>query len=176
MRVLILTAMYLLVASFAHAEFKEIDRGKSSWSPSTTGYWIIFAARDQLPGHAFTIWAVEDTITGKFKNLMAYGLYPNDANKAVFGTVPGKILPESTLSLQSMDGGLSIAVTKQMYDYTLVNTEAMRKGEHPYNLATDNCVHLVDLIANSLNLKTPEVVMPNVHPQLYISSLKDHND
>lgn len=167
--------LYLFVFS-ACADYKTIDRGQDTWS-STTGYFIVFVARDYVPGHAFVIWGVRDRSGKKWMQSIAYGLYPKTQSKeVVFGEVPGHLKREALESLKSVNSGLAVAVSEQIYNYTLTNTEAIRSGNYPYSISLQNCVHFTDLVARAISLNTPNLKGLEIHPQMYISKLMALNN
>ena len=172
-------AALILTLSVSHhapasAEMRKIDRGAKTWGKSE-GYWIMFVARDNVPGHAFVVWGIRDRKNRSWKSLRGYGLYPRDAAKVAFGSVPGRIARESTRSLKGADNGLAVAVSKQMFEYSLTNTRAIGSYPTQYNLLTENCVHFTDLVARAISLNTPTMSNFRRHPQGYIAALKNRN-
>ncbi|PSU34611.1 hypothetical protein [Photobacterium lutimaris] len=167
---------FLLLSFDVLADYKKVDKGAATWDKND-GYYIVFVARDYVPGHAFVIWSVRDRINKEWKESLAFGLYPKSGGKdTVFGTVPGKLKREGIKSISSINNGLAVAVSKKMYDYSLMNTKAIRTGDYPYNLSAQNCVHFTDMVARSISLKTPNVVGIENHPQKYIAKLLELND
>lgn len=164
----------LLVSSSSLAGFKKIDKGSKSW-PKNSGYWLLFVARDYMPGHAFVVWAVRDRKNNTWRSYQGFGLYPKNSKEAAFGTVPGYIVRESIKSLNSIDNGLAVAVTKKMYDYAYVNTKAISSYPVSYHLLNDNCVNFTDLVARAISLNTPKIFGAKQHPQGYINALKNNN-
>ncbi|MGL6313087.1 hypothetical protein [Vibrio sp. WXL103] len=157
---------------------KKIDRGHNSW-PEKEGYWMLFLARDYVPGHAFTVWAIRNRINNSWKAFEGYGLYLNPqapSSKLAFGTVPGGVVKENIISLNSANNGVAVAVSKQMYDYSKNNVSAISTYPSDYNLYNKNCIHFTDLVARSISLDTPTVDDSITHPQIYINKLKDLNN
>ena len=171
---LIVLAGALICSVPALADMSKLDKGSQSW-PKHEGYWVLFVARDYVPGHAFVVWAVRDRKNNKWKAIEGYGLYPVSTNKVAFGTVPGNITLENISSLKGANSGLAVGVTKSMYDYSLRNVKALSKYPEDYNLYNKNCVNFVDLVARSLSIKTPNIENFEKHPQGYIKSLKAKN-
>lgn len=83
----------------------KIDRGSSSW-PSDKGYWLIFVARDSVPGHAYVVWGIRNRKTNKWNSLFGFGKYPINSAKVAFGTIPGKIVKNPHLVLTRQIMGL----------------------------------------------------------------------
>jgi len=171
----ILLSLLLLTSNGSFADFKKINRGSNSWG--SFAYVMAFVARDYVPGHAFVVWVkLPRNSTPKKLESYAYGLYPDNSKKAVLGTVPGKIVLENLGSLRSLNNGLVVAVTKQMYEYSLMNTQAMRSGNVPYHLTKESCVDFVKLVASSIGLSTSPTSGFKSLPQAFISKLKDMNN
>ena len=171
----IIVALTLSLLSGAlYADLKTIDRGSSSW-PSDKGYWLIFVARDSVPGHAYVVWGIRNRKTNKWNSLFGFGKYPINSAKVAFGTIPGKIVKESTSSLNSANNGLAVGVTKQMYDYALTNTNAIRSSTVPYNLIDKSCVDFTELVARAIGLNSSEPTGLENHPQEFINKLKKSN-
>ncbi|MBK8453028.1 MAG: hypothetical protein WAQ53_02065 [Thiofilum sp.] len=171
----LLLSLLLIISTSVLADFKTIDRGANSWSTNTS-YWLIFAARDYAPGHAFIIWGIKDRSTNQWTSLLGYGLYPQNSSKAAFGTVPGHIVKETANSLSAANNGLVVSVTKQMYDYVLMNTEAIRNGVVPYHFINESCVDFTELAARAIGLNTPNKEHLTNYPQAFISELRDLNN
>lgn len=168
-------SLLLIICTSALADFKTIDRGSSSWNTNTS-YWLIFAARDYIPGHAFIIWGTKDRSTNQWASLLGYGLYPKSSSKAAFGQVPGSIVKETASSLSAANNGLVVSVTKQMYDYVLMNTEAIRNGDVPYHLINESCVNFTELAARAIGLNTPDKEGLTNYPQKFIQALRQMNN
>lgn len=169
--------VFLAIAPMStFADLKAIDRGKGTWDKNT-GYWLLFVARDYMPGHAFIVWGKVNRKGKKWASLYGYGKYPTNSKKAAFGTVLGHIARESTASLKSANTGLAVAVSKQMYDYVLTNTEPIRTGSGvPYDLVDKSCVDFVELAARAIGLNTPSTTGLSNHPQRFIEKLKSLNN
>ena len=157
---------------------KKIDRGHNTW-PQNEGYWMLFVARDYVPGHAFIVWATRNRVNNTWKSFEGYGLYPDPSapsSKIAFGTVPGGVVMENIRSLNGANNGVAVAVTKQMYDYSKTNVSAISAYPSDYNLYNKNCVHFTDLVARSISLITPNIDDSLTHPQSYISKLRGMNN
>jgi len=159
---------------------KFIDRSGNLSQTSIWQYTITFAARDYWPGHAFVVWT-------KYKKLrqssnlpiiesVGYGLYPNNAKKAILGTIPGGIKQEKFAKMADASRTITVAVTRQIYDYSLTNTKAMRTGTVAYNLFKSSCVDFVHLVASSIGLSTPSTRGYKNHPQGFIYRLIKMNN
>jgi hypothetical protein len=119
---------------------------------------------------------VRNRDSNQWEELQGFGLYPDEPGKAVYGTVPGNIVREAAQSLNSADNGLAVAVTRQMYEYALTNTLALRRANVPYNLFTQSCVDFTEEAARAIGLKTPDASGLANRPQAFIDRLKALND
>jgi hypothetical protein len=141
---------------------------------STSGLSVVLCARSGVPGHAMVILGKDDEAK-KACTIEAFGFYPMNASKAVFGPVPGKIADEF---LQGRGIGAAacriiVRVDQPQFD----KIETIRKkwaGKKDYRVLEADCVTFTDEVAGSLGLKRPDRKDAKL-PVTFIQKLYDLN-
>lgn len=126
-------------------------------------YFVVFVSRESPgigPGHAFVLWGTEDN-TAKVSIQEAWGFYPKDDSKGVFGDVPGEVRNEaykkSKDKVVNYTARLVIQLTKDDYERSKFVRNRWKSEFQNYNLAKRNCVSFVKEVADSLGVATPSV-------------------
>lgn len=147
--VLIASGVAVITASEQGSISKSIVRPNAN---ADSGFYVVFCARDGLPGHAFVVWGREDP-SQQASSQDAFGLYSAKGGKALtLGTVPGEIRSEA---VRSPTIRLIVRVTQREYgDTRKILEDWAAKGE--YKLAEHDCVSFIEAVAKSIGLQTPD--------------------
>jgi len=172
----------LLISVSVHADYyKRIYRNNDpdKWKSLYT-YWVIFVAREtgkKYPGHAFIVWGKRHMRKKQWVSLEGYGLYPKKSAsiyEIISGNVPGSITKEAVVKVKNDNyDGLAVNVTKQMYDYSMMNTKALKQGKFTYNLYNQNCIYFTEIVVNALGLNLPKGSYSLPAP--FMKALKESN-
>jgi hypothetical protein len=134
--------------------------------------YIVFCARDAVPGHAFVVWGKDDAAK-QICSVEAWGYYPEKGTnvfKIALGAVPSEMANEF-LRGKGTTGTcrLVLRVSKEQYD----QAEAIRRrwaNKRDFKLLEEDCVGFATDVARSLGLRTP-ASFTDRHPQLFIRKL-----
>lgn len=123
---------------------------------STSSLSVVLAARSGVPGHAMVILGKEDE-KQMISSIEAFGFYPIDATKAVFGRVPGKIADElaTAKGIGGLTSRLILKVDKADFD-KVEGIRARWASKKDYKVLESDCVSFVTEVADALKLKTPK--------------------
>jgi hypothetical protein len=134
---------------------------------------VVLAARSGTPGHAMVILGKEDE-KALVSSQVAFGFYPLEGTKPIFGPVPGNVADE--LARGKGTAGLTtriiIHVDQKLYD----KVEALRKewANKKYELLASDCVTFTSEVAETLGLKLPKR-QDAMLPVTYIEKMSELN-
>jgi hypothetical protein len=142
--------------------------------PDASALYVVFCARDAVPGHAFVVFGKDDPVRG-LCSVQAWGYYPSTGNKGVLGPVPGELADESIRGKGTAGANyrLVLRVNKEQYEAA----DAVRRkwaGKGEYKVLERDCVSFATDVARALRLSIPTGVAAR-HPQVFIRKLAELN-
>ncbi|MGL4421491.1 MAG: hypothetical protein ACRCZF_12550, partial [Gemmataceae bacterium] len=135
---------------------------------STSAKAVVLCARSSGPvGHAFIIFGREDE-KKKMSIIEAFGFYPQEGTKPLFGTVPGELANEMMKEGTKDDVRLILKVDDAQFDAVEKVRAEWAKKDLDYKLLKQNCISFTAAAAKALNLKVEE----NPQAQLPVAFMK----
>jgi hypothetical protein len=137
--------------------------------------YVVFCAREHLPGHAFVVLGKDDS-KKQLCTVDAFGYYPegDKAVKALFGKVPSEMANEFIRG-KGQEGTCRLIVRVDQSQYDAV--EAIRRKwaeKGTYRVIEEDCVTFAADVAQSLKLDTPERAKA-ILPQAFVKKLAEMN-
>ena len=145
--------------------------------------FIMLAAREGMPGHAFVLWGMEDP-TSQQSKIEAFGLYPTvgpgGVMKAGMGPVPGALMDEiikrqetGCCSWSNPDVLAVFRVDQQTWDRSK-QVKAQFAGKTNWTVLEQDCVTFLMEVGSAIQLAMPQRrVGVNASPAAYVRSVLD---
>lgn len=169
----VLSLVLLAAAEPAVAQIGEIDRRLYS---EESQYFLVFAAREGLTGHAFVAWATEDH-RARMSTESAFGMYARSGVEgivSVLGFVPGGIADEALRAPgREIDVRLIVQVNSEAYEAA---EEVLRRWSgRDYRLVEQDCVRFTSEVAAAIGLRTPSRRLGTLRPMSFVRQLVELN-
>lgn len=166
---IITTAISPQIARSQITDPTELYRNSQTHRP-----YVIFAARDGVPGHAFTVLG-EELDNGLLWNLAVFGFYPDGGVKkqiASLVSAPGKIDYHWEDLTREVEFRVAINAEQSSKIRSILETWESES----YSLLDNNCNKLVSEIASSIGLSLPSDDPGTTLPAIFVAKLKSANE
>jgi hypothetical protein len=143
-------------------------------------YWVVLAARQGVPGHAFVLWISQDWF-GQHTSVEAFGMYPtvtgSEALKSAFGSVPGALRDEITK--REMDGCCNwsspdvfavFRVDFTTFERTTKIRQEWNATASQFQLVEKDCVTFLMDVGGGMGFEMPSRTVLNADPVGYVKS------
>jgi hypothetical protein len=162
-------ALALIAAPPAHGQLRHyVDVRRIQQYPGLEerpAYYLMFAARKGIPGHAFVMWGIEDPVR-QMSVVNAFGLYPSVSGlavvPAVFAPVPGalrdeamKMEYEGCCTWNNPDYLAVVRVDKSTFDQADKVRQDYNANISQYQMAEQDCVTFLMDVGTAAGFEMP---------------------
>jgi len=145
-------------------------RAKGSKSTRT----VVICSREGTPGHAFVVLGHEDE-EKLVSSVEAFGFYPDDKLKAVFGPVPVKLANEFAQGKGTAKAACRVIAKVDEPTFRKVNAIRRDWVKRKYDVLEADCVTFTGDVCTALGLKTPERIDAKL-PAEYVRQVFELNE